>query len=508
MGSYLKKRTVSVVVLSLAAISVSLFFGLGGREAVSQRFKNRNTLMMIQTLNETVRLAEKNFYEEVDREKLYEGAIQGALAALGDPYSFYQSPQEQQYEQETLIRGKFGGLGITIYEDNGLVKIARPLPNTPAMRAGLNAGDYIIKVESEPVNIGGTTGVTLNDVVSKIRGEINTDITITIQRRSVEKPFDVTLTRAEIKISSVEQAIIDEEIGYIRLNRFTGLTNKEFHEAMQTFFPNDRIGDVKSLILDLRYNPGGLLISANAVTDAFLSGGLIVSTKGRLTQFNREHRATSRTLCPPEVDVIVLINEYSASGSEIVAGALKDHQRAVLIGEKTYGKGVVQQRFSLENGGAISLTISTYYTPNDVSINRKGIEPHIQVEPLQLETEVAQMRQKMRLGKYVNKFVMKWIGEEETRIGSVPQDFLLFSLKLPELMQELAQNEIQLSEELVKLEAERIFNANVGIYRLIDRENDRQLQEAIQLIMAGQVQKTMKERAIKPESEEGSGFKF
>ena len=277
---------------------------------------------------------------------------------------------------------------------------------------------------------------------------------------------------------------------------------------MQTFFPNDRIEDVKSLILDLRYNPGGLLISANAVTDAFLSGGLIVSTKGRLTQFNREHRATSRTLCPPEVDVIVLINEYSASGSEIVAGALKDHQRAVLIGEKTYGKGVVQQRFSLENGGAISLTISTYYTPNDVSINRKGIEPHIKVEPLQLETEVAQMRQKLRLGKYVNKFVMKWIGEEETRIGSVPQDFLLFSLKLPELMQELAQNEIQLSEELVKLEAERIFNANVGIYRLIDRENDRQLQEAIQLIMAGQVQKTMKENAIKPESEEGSGFKF
>ena len=508
MGSYLKKRTVSVVALSLVVISASLFFGLGGREAVSQRFKNRNTLTMIQTLNETVRLAEKNFYEEIDREKLYKGAIQGALAALGDPYSFYQSPQEQKYEQETLIRGKFGGLGITIYEDNSLVKIARPLPNTPAMRAGLHAGDYIIKVEGEPVNIGGTTGVTLNDVVSKIRGEINTDITITIQRRSVEKPFDVTLTRAEIKISSVEQTTIDEEIGYIRLNRFTGLTNKEFHEAMQTFFPDDRIEDVKSLILDLRYNPGGLLISANAVTDAFLSGGLIVSTKGRLTQFNREHRATSRTLCPPEVDVIVLINEYSASGSEIVAGALKDHQRAVLIGEKTYGKGVVQQRFSLENGGAISLTISTYYTPNDVSINKKGIEPHIKVEPLQLKTEVAQMRQKMRLGQYVNKFVLKWIGDEEKRIGAIPKDFLPFSLKLPGLMQELARNEIQLSEELVKLEAERIFNANVGIYQLIDRENDRQLQEAIQLIMAGQVQKTMKESVIKPEPDEGSGFKF
>ena len=162
-----------------------------------------------------------------------------------------------------------------------------------------------------------------------------------------------------------------------------------------------------------------------------------------------------------------------------MAGALKDHKRALLVGETTYGKGVVQQRFSLESGGAVSLTISTYYTPNDVSINKKGIEPHIKVTPLQLETDVAQMRQKMRLGRYVNNFVINWIEEEEKSLGSIPKNFSPFVSKMPDLMQELAENEIELSEELVRLEAERIFNDNVGIYQLIDRENDRQLQEAI-----------------------------
>jgi len=176
-----------------------------------------------------------------------------------------------------------------------------------------------------------------------------------------------------------------------------------------------------------------------------------------------------------------------------VAGALKDHKRALLVGEKTYGKGVVQQRFSLESGGAVSLTISTYYTPNDVSINKKGIEPHIKVTPLQLETDVAQMRQKMRLGRYVNNFVINWIEEEEKSLGSIPKNFSPFVSKMPDLMQKLAENEIELSEELVRLEAERIFNDNVGIYQLIDRENDRQLQEAILLIQQEKVQSSIQE---------------
>lgn len=176
-----------------------------------------------------------------------------------------------------------------------------------------------------------------------------------------------------------------------------------------------------------------------------------------------------------------------------MAGALKDHKRALLVGEKTYGKGVVQQRFSLESGGAVSLTISTYYTPNDVSINKKGIEPHIKVTPLQLETDVAQMRQKMRLGRYVNNFVINWIEEEEKSLGSIPKNFSPFVSKMPDLMQKLAENEIELSEELVRLEAERIFNDNVGIYQLIDRENDRQLQEAILLIQQEKVQSSIQE---------------
>jgi carboxyl-terminal processing protease len=216
-------------------------------------------------------------------------------------------------------------------------------------------------VNGEVINIGGPTGKTLEDVVDVLRGEIGTQVTVTIQRRGHLEPFDVTLTRAEIPIDSVEEMMLEERIGYIQIHSFTGRTSEEFRDAL-TELLNAKGGGMKSLILDLRDDPGGLLEAAKYVADAFLSEGIIVSTKGRYHRFDQGYPADREVLCPPEVGLVVLVNEYSASGSEIVAGAIKDSKRGILLGTKTFGKGVVQQRFPLDNGGgAVSLTISTYY---------------------------------------------------------------------------------------------------------------------------------------------------
>ncbi|HIO82020.1 TPA: S41 family peptidase [Candidatus Poribacteria bacterium] len=488
MVQYNRKCTISIVALTAIAVVSVLLFNTIGKSALSGREERITTMTLINKLNEAIAKAETFYYKDVDRQKIYEGAIKGALAALGDPYSFYQSPESFQREREDLITAKFGGLGIRIYVDKGLVKILSVLPYTPAMKAGLQAGDYITKIGGEAINIGITSGKTLNDVVSILRGRIGTKVTISIHRRGSSDPFDVTLTRGEIKTDSVEKAMVNDEIAYIRITNFTGRTNEEFHQAMMDLFNSGNIKP-KALILDLRNNPGGLLDSAYYVSDALISEGMIVSTRGRHPQSNKEYKSKSKTLCPDDVELVVLINEYSASGSEIVAGAIKDHIRGVLLGKKTFGKGVVQQRIPLKHGGAVSLTISTYYTPNGTSINEKGIEPQIDIDATKLEIADAEMRQKMRNGRYVNDFVEAWIEEEEKITGKTPQDFSKLEANLSPLFEILKQNNISLRADLVKLDAKRVFNNNVGIYQLIDLDHDNQLVKAIRIIETGEVQK-------------------
>ena len=271
-------------------------------------------------------------------------SIKGALASLNDPYTYYVSAREHQRAIENLYNAQFGGLGIHIYEDHrGFIKISKPIPNTPAALANLQAGDYITKVNGKRIHLSEKTGMRTDDVIDLLRGELGTDVTITIQRKFLD-PFDVTLTRGNIPINSVKSTMLEDGIGYIRISGFIGSrredgTEGEFNEALETH----KAAGMKTLILDLRDNQGGLLNAAFHIADAFINEGIIVSTKGRRSEFNEEYRATSEILCPPDIPLIVLVNEYSASASEIVAGAIKDTRRGILVGQKTYGKGVVQK---------------------------------------------------------------------------------------------------------------------------------------------------------------------
>ena len=483
-----RKHTLPITILAAAVIVVLFLVPLGEKTALSDR-NDRNIITLQKALIEVIRKTDVNYYKNIDQEEMLEGAIKGALAALNDPYTFYLPPMDQKREAENLYHAKFGGLGIRIYADKGFIKIARPLSNTPAMRAGLQAGDYITKVDGEAIHIG-TGGQTLLDVVDVLRGIIGTEVTITVQRRGHPDPFDVTLTREEIEITSVEQTMLGDGIGYIKIENFTGRTVEEFRRALDTLL-NAEDGTMKALILDLRDNPGGLLQAAYDVADAFIAEGIIVSTQGRLNRYNQQYPATPDTLCPAEVELIVLVNGYSASGSEIVAGAIKDSKRGAILGTKTFGKGVVQQRFplrTLNNAGAVSLTISTYYTPNGTSIHEDGIEPNRVVGMSELDEITALMRQKMLIGQHLKKFVEEWIEATEKEIGETPKDFSKLEANLPEFMATLAENDITLDIEIVKNDANKLFNANVGIYQLIDLPNDNQLQDAIQLIKTGGIE--------------------
>ena len=282
--------------------------------------------------------------------------------------------------------------------------------------------------------------------------------------------------------------MLEDGIGYIKIESFTGRTVEEFQRALNLLLDAED-GAMKALILDLRHNPGGLLKAAYDVTNAFISKGIVVSTQGRLNRYNQEYPATSEMLCPLDVELVVLVNEYSASGSEIVAGAIKDSRRGAILGKTTFGKGVVQQRFPLnamEKKATVSFTISTYYTPNGVSINEKGIEPNVEVDMSKLDEVTAAMRLYAR--KYVETFVEDWIERTEKEMGETPKDFTLLEPDLPELMATLAENRITLDIEIVKNEANVHFNRNVGIEQLVDLVNDNQLQQAIQLIKTGGVE--------------------
>jgi carboxyl-terminal processing protease len=481
-----RKHTLPIAILGAAVIIALFLVPLGQKTALSDR-DGRNSLMLQKALIETIRKADVYYYEDVDQQEMFEGAIKGALAALDDPYTFYLPPVDQKREEENLYHAKFGGLGIRIYEDKGFIKIARPLPNTPAMRVGLQAGDYITKVDGEPIHIS-AGGQTLAEVVDILRGLIGTEVTVTVQRRGHSDPFDVTLIREEIKITSIEQTMLEDGIGYIKIESFTGRTVEEFKKALNTLLDAED-GAMTALILDLRHNSGGLLQAAYDVADAFISRGNIVSTQGRLNRYNQEFPARPETLCPAEIELVVLVNEYSASGSEIVAGAIKDSKRGAILGKKTFGKGVVQQRFplnSLDKKGAVSLTISTYYTPSGVSINETGIEPNVEVEMSKLDEVTAAMRLYAR--KYVKTFVEEWIERTEKEMGETPKDFSQLEADLPELMTTLAEHNITLDMEIVRNEANAFFNRNVGLDPLIDFVNDNQLLDAIQLIKTGGVE--------------------
>ena len=317
----------------------------------------------------------ESYVDEVDDKKLIEAAINGMLTSL-DPHSSYLN-SDNFSDMQVQTKGKFGGLGIEITMENGLVKIVSPIDETPAARAGLQPEDLIVAVDKQPI-----MGMTLSDAVDLLRGEVGSSVTVTV-KRGTKEPFDISLTRDTIKIRSVRAKVFDE-IGYLRITTFSEQTSPGLNKEVEKMFTEH--GDrLKGFVLDLRNNPGGLLNQAIEVSDAFLDRGEIVSTRGREDQDISRAFARDGDIARG-LPIVVLINSGSASASEIVAGALKDHQRAVLMGTRSFGKGSVQSVIPVSGRSAMRLTTARYYTPAGISIQAKGITPDVEVELARIET--------------------------------------------------------------------------------------------------------------------------
>ena len=322
----------------------------------------------IDLFSEVLDKINKEYVEEIDQSEVMDAAINGVLQSL-DPYSAYMSPESVQ-SMQTETSGEFGGLGIEVSMEAGVVKVISPLDESPAYRVGVKAGDYIVKIDEHQVQ-----GKTLMEAVDLMRGSVGSDIEITVRRKGVKKAIIFKITREIIKIQSVKSKKIDNSIAYIRLTAFNENSSSQIKKKINEFSKNKNI---KGYILDLRNNPGGLLSQAIKISDFFLTNGEIVSTKSRKDSENRRWFANKGDIIDGKV-LIVLINYGSASASEIVAGALKDNKRAILVGENSYGKGSVQSIIHLKNSGAIRLTISKYYLPSGKSISEVGITPDIEV---------------------------------------------------------------------------------------------------------------------------------
>ncbi|MEE9301552.1 MAG: S41 family peptidase [Alphaproteobacteria bacterium] len=357
--------------MAAALIGVALVgFSAGGLAQSTE-----STYRQLDLLGDVIKRIKTDYVEEVDDAELIQSAIDGMLTAL-DPHSRFLDVQAYK-DMRTETRGEFGGLGIEVTLENGLVKVITPIYDTPAYRAGMQTGDYITHLDGDPI-----LGLSLNDAVERMRGPIDTDIHLTVVREGVERPFDVTITRALIKVNAV-RARREGDIAYVRLTRFNEKVADDLAEAMETLM-NDIGSDIEGVILDLRNNPGGLLNTAIAVADAFLEQGEIVSTRGRRADSIQRYNARSGDLAEG-LPLVVLINGGSASAAEIVAGALKDHGRALILGTRSFGKGSVQTVIPISEGQAIRLTTARYYTPSGVSIQALGIEPDIVVEQARIE---------------------------------------------------------------------------------------------------------------------------
>ncbi|MFQ5623426.1 MAG: S41 family peptidase [Paracoccaceae bacterium] len=334
--------------------------------------RNRTTYEQLDLFGDIFERVRSSYVEEVDEEKLIESAINGMLSSL-DPHSNYLPPDDFE-DMRIQTRGEFGGLGIEVTQENGYVKVVSPIDDTPAARAGIQAGDLITHVDGEPV-----LGLTLNEAIDKMRGPVGSEIVITIVRESVDEPFDVTIIRDTIKISAVRSRI-EGDVVYLRITTFNRQTTPGLEENLRKKVEElGGIDKVSGFVIDLRNNPGGLLTEAIGVADAFLEAGEIVSTRGRNPEDSDRYNATKGDLAQGK-PLVVLINGGSASASEIVAGALQDHRRAVIVGTRSFGKGSVQTIMPLQGNGAMRLTTARYYTPSGRSIQSLGVQPDVIVE--------------------------------------------------------------------------------------------------------------------------------
>jgi carboxyl-terminal processing protease len=337
----------------------------------------RSTLPIeeLRTFTDVFGRIKNDYVVDVDDKELIENAIRGMLSGL-DPHSSYLDAEDYS-ELRVGTSGEFGGLGIEVGMEDGFVKVIAPIDDTPAQRAGVHAGDLVIRLDDTPVK-----GMTLNDAVKIMRGKPGTDIELTIVREGLDKPLKISITRDVIKVKSVRSRMLDPGYGYLRISQFQSKTADNLIDAIEDL-KKENEGPLEGLVLDLRNNPGGVLSGAVAVSDAFLTKGMIVYTEGRIEDSRLRFNAT-----PDDVldgaPLVVLVNQGSASASEIVAGALQDHKRALILGSKTFGKGSVQTILPLNSDSALKLTTARYYTPEGRSIQAEGIIPDIKLERLKV----------------------------------------------------------------------------------------------------------------------------
>lgn len=364
----------------LLAAGIAIGAGISMTQGVLAEKAKPETLPFkdLQTFVEILNRVKTDYVEEVDDKTLLENAVRGMLTGL-DPHSAYLDEKEFK-DMNISTTGKFGGLGIEVQMQNGFVRVVSPIDDTPAAKAGVQPGDLIIKIDETSVK-----GLSLNEAVEKMRGEPGTKVTLTIARESANAPVILQLTRAVINVASVRSKMLETGLGYVRISSFTVETGNTLDKELAKL-KKDAGGELKGLVLDLRNNPGGVLDAAVKVSDAFLQKGGIVSIKGREATASREFGATPGDALNGQ-PIVVMINGGSASASEIVAGALQDQKRAVVVGSKSFGKGSVQTVMPLQSEAAIKLTTARYYTPNGRSIQGEGIEPDIVIRSLKVSKD-------------------------------------------------------------------------------------------------------------------------
>ncbi len=366
---------------ALYLVTAGVMLGLlaaGGHTVWAQNQQPNQDIPLedLRTFTEVMARIQQDYVDDVSDETLLRHAIRGMVSGL-DPHSSYLDADEYQ-DLQSGTRGEFGGLGIEVGMENGFVKVIAPIEGTPAAKAGIQAGDTIVRVDGNPVK-----GISLQEAVDRMRGEPGTEITLSVVREGKNQPLDITIERAVIEIESVDSRLLDAGFGYLRISQFQSGTGDDALAAIEAL-RESADGSLNGLVLDLRNNPGGVLDAAVAVSDAFLTSGQIVSTKGRIRRADQGFSATPNDALGG-APLVVLVNSGSASASEIVAGALQDHGRAVIMGRTTFGKGSVQNVLPLPEGAALKLTTARYFTPSGRSIQAEGIEPDVRVARLEVE---------------------------------------------------------------------------------------------------------------------------
>lgn len=363
---------------AITALVIGVSIGIAS-SVHAERVETRLPVDDVRMFSQVLERIKQAYVEDVEDSELIENAIEGMLSGL-DPHSDYLTPEDFEDLREST-RGEFGGLGIEIsLDETGFVRVVAPIDDTPAYRAGMQSGDLITQIDDTPVK-----GMSIGDAVNMMRGRPGTDVTLTVAREGENQPLEFEITRDIIQVTSIRNRMIEPGVGYVRISQFQERTGRDFVEAMESLREENE-GALDGLVLDLRNNPGGVLQASVDVVDALITQGLIVYTEGRLPNSASEFEANSDD--PSEgVNLVVLINGGSASASEIVAGAVQDHSRGVIMGTRSFGKGSVQTILPLNDNHAIKLTTARYYTPNGRSIQAQGIEPDIEVRPGKLTQE-------------------------------------------------------------------------------------------------------------------------